>query len=165
MSAILRRGDKDSDDEYTDTEETPINHTEAPEINYTEAPIIAPKPTRPKGPPKTPKSHVCQKCGESFARNTCLTRHIKELRCPILRNESLNKEAELTARERRIQEMENQIADKLIKSQEKIKKPRKPRVAKPKTVTAVKAPVETAPPAPPRAPATKPQPRKPIVNF
>ena len=64
MSAILRRGDKDSDDEYSDTEEAPITQTVAPEIDYEPVPSVAPKPTRARAPAKTPKAHVCQKCGE-----------------------------------------------------------------------------------------------------
>jgi hypothetical protein len=167
MANILRRGDVDSDDEYSDTEEAPQIQPTAPAIQ--EQPINInvgkskriPKPKAIKAEPKIPKVHVCQHCGEQFARNTSLTKHINELRCPIKRRKTLDKELQLLEKEKQLRELESEISNKILKSQEKVKKPRKTRVAKPKAPP--NSPVQ---PVQQKAqPVYKPVKKGPTVNF
>jgi hypothetical protein len=163
MSKILRRGEIDSDDEYSDTEETPEIQPVAPEIS----PAVEFKPSRkaPKAKiePKIPKIHVCPHCSETFARNASLVRHIDDMRCTVSRRATIDREKEFDMRERRLRDLENEISNKILKSQEKVKKERKPRVAKPK-----------APPNSPVQPVQQQQQyqqpqiqqrKRPIVNF
>ena len=162
MSKILRRGDIDSDDEYDDTVETPQTLPPAPPNTPVEVvnSTVEFKPIK-KGKPM-PKTHTCEHCGEQFSRNASLVRHIEDMRCTVSRRASIDRVNELDMRERKLRDLENEISNKILKSQEKVKKERKPRVAKPKAIKA--EPVKE-----PYIPVTQiqqPQPRKrPIVNF
>jgi hypothetical protein len=105
MNKYLRNRKDDSDDEFSDTEIAPENENIAPEMTET-IPADIPKAIPVKKATKKrdsirkiAKVHVCGDCGEAFARNTCLTRHIKELRCPVKRKQSLSEEAKYDARE------------------------------------------------------------------
>ena len=145
MSKILRRGDEITNNEESDAEQAPKVETPTPQIMNT-------KQSKTKPPGKIPKVHVCGDCGEQFARNTCLTKHIKELRCPVIRRRTLDKELELAEKEKKLRDLESEISNKILKAQEKVKKTRKPRVAKPKAL--------------PNSPAQQPvkQPTKEVVQ-
>ena len=119
MSQILRRGEIDSDDEYDNTEQAPQIQTPAPQIP---TPVNV-KETKPAKVPKIPKVHVCEHCGETFARSTSLTKHVKELRCQVKRRQTLDKQLELAEKERKLRDLENEISNKILKSQENFKKP------------------------------------------
>ena len=86
MAKILRRGDIESDDEYMSAEEAPQIEAVAPQIE-TVAPVIPIKTKAVKAAAKMPKTHVCPHYGENFARSTSITKHINELRCPVILNE------------------------------------------------------------------------------
>jgi hypothetical protein len=88
------------------------------------------KPKYVRKLPTVPKVHVCGLCGEQFARATCLTRHVNESRCPIKRQQPVNKEQEYADREKRLRDLETEISNKILKSQEMVVKPRKKRVEK-----------------------------------
>jgi hypothetical protein len=171
MNKYLRNGKDESDDEYSDTETAPEIENIAPEIEETinvdipkEIPVKKATKKQPTAP-KIPKSYVCGECGEAFARNTCLTRHVNELRCPVKRKKAVSKEAEYDAREKRLLKMEAEITNKILKAQEKVKKPRKKREVKPKAKPA--PPVQTRSVAAPPVLQNQQQPqkKKTIINF
>jgi hypothetical protein len=176
MNKYLRNGKDDSDDEFNDTEIEPEIENSAPEIGTIPVDIPVPKATPVKkatkkqtSTPKIPNSHVCGECGEAFARNTCLTRHIKELRCPVKRKQTLSKEAEYDAREKRLRDLETEITNKILKSQEKIKKPRKKREVKAK-VKPTQTPQQQKQQQPQKVQVgvskqTQPQKKKTCINF
>ena len=92
MSQYLRQGNDVTEDEYSETETVPKIENPLPKPNkQKEKAIKAPSAVKPVSP-KIPKVHVCEHCGEHFATNSILTRHINELRCPVRRQQSMQKE-------------------------------------------------------------------------
>ena len=178
MPKFLRNDEPSSDDDSVaevetvqdvkDKQSAPEKNDSAPEkmTSEPEKNISDPEKKKKDRTPKVPKNYVCELCGESFARSTCLTRHIKELRCPIKRKQSLQKELELLERETKLKQQEDEINAKLLSSE---KQPRKKREAKPKTEQKETKPKETKPKAEPKAeqPKAEPKAEKPkiVINF
>jgi hypothetical protein len=163
MSKYLRTNDIDSDDDSSESEE----ETTKQEIVIIDQPVqpSAPNKAPKKGkdaPKKESKTNQCHLCSESFSRASSLVRHIQELRCQVKRSSSIKREQEMTAREQRLKDLENDLSNRILKSQEKEKKPRKKRVAKPKEVIKEQSITE---PVIHQPKPQQPQKRYPIINF